>query len=170
MEFFKQEVTQGQINTINLGYSTDGYHQLPVMVELKPVSEAIASTLAEDQRVQLFNINPVQFTQPGQIQYVQVQKKKKLKSIKNYWKKISSRLYHRYSTMGKHISRHSERSTPKQHPLKNHPQSLAKSVVLCLKVRRVCPGIWPRIRTPSKLSTATVSLHFRGILVDVGFL
>lgn len=79
MEFFKQEVTQGQINTINLGYAPDGYHQLPVMVELKPVSEAIASTLAEDQRVQLFNINPVQFTQPGQIQYVQVGTEKKIK-------------------------------------------------------------------------------------------
>jgi len=73
MEFFKQELVDGhQINTINVGYADGGYHQLPVMVELKPVGEAIASTLAEDQRVQLFNINPVQFAPQGQIQYVQV--------------------------------------------------------------------------------------------------
>lgn len=68
MEFFKQECLPdaNQIQTINLGYTGETYHQLPVMVELKPVP----STLSEDQKVQLFNINPVQFAQPAQIQYV----------------------------------------------------------------------------------------------------
>ncbi|KAL0275182.1 UNVERIFIED_CONTAM: hypothetical protein PYX00_003124 [Menopon gallinae] len=69
MDFFKQECAPdhtNQIQTINLGYAGETYHQLPVMVELKPVP----STLSEDQRVQLFNINPVQFAPQGQIQYV----------------------------------------------------------------------------------------------------
>lgn len=73
MDFFKTEVVDGtttqatHVQTINLGYTGETYNQMPVMVEFKTVP---AATLNEEQKLQLFNINSVQFTTQGQIQYV----------------------------------------------------------------------------------------------------
>lgn len=70
MDFFKTEegvVEQptNHVQTINLGYGE--YTPLPLMVELKTVA---GGTLNEEQRLSLFNINPVQFAPQGNIQYV----------------------------------------------------------------------------------------------------
>lgn len=72
MDIFKTEVNGpgGQtthVQTINFNYAGETFNQMPVMVELKTVP----TTLNEEQRLQLFNLNSVQFNPvQGQIQYV----------------------------------------------------------------------------------------------------
>lgn len=64
MEFLRTENGQTTIQTINLGYAGE-YSGQPVMVEFKTVP----STIGEDHRLQLFNMNPVHI-QGAQVQYV----------------------------------------------------------------------------------------------------
>lgn len=70
MDFFKQECAPehgNQIQTVNIAYG-EAFHPIPVMVEFKTVP----STLNEEQRLQLFNVDTstVQYAPQGQIQYI----------------------------------------------------------------------------------------------------
>lgn len=63
MEFLRGENGQTTIQAINLGYTSEYGNQVPVMVEFKTEQ----TTIGEDHRLQLFNMNVVQ---PVQVQYI----------------------------------------------------------------------------------------------------